>query len=197
MSRFDSKAETWDSSNTRVMIAQKSYEAMEAVLPLEKTMEVIDFGAGTGLLSRQIAPHVKSVLGIDTSQKMLEQLEALEIENIQTLYTDICDCPADKQYDGVISCMAMHHVADLDALFKKLSTIVKQDGFVAIADLMPEDGKFHADNDGVHHFGFDEEELFALLEKYGFAAMDYTPIFNIPKHDNRVFYGVFLLTAKR
>ena len=196
MSSFDKKAGTWDMSDMRVATAQNIYDAIVKEIDLSKEMDVIDFGAGTGLLSRNVALHVRSLVGVDTSKGMLEKLQELGIDNITTLHVDICELVTDKKYDGIVSSMTMHHVQHLDALFTKMYELLSEDGFIAIADLMSEDGTFHSDNDGVHHFGFSEEDLIALATKHGFKEAKYQRIFDIDK-EGREPYGIFLLTAKK
>lgn len=194
--RFDKNAATWDMSDMRVAIAQNIYDAINKEIHLSKEMDVIDFGAGTGLLSRNIALHVRTLLGIDTSTGMLAKLDELGIENISTLHVDICEYTTDKKYDGIVSSMTMHHVPDLDLLFTKMADLLKTNGFIAIADLMSEDGTFHSDNDGVHHFGFDENDLINIVKKHGFSEAKYQRIYEVKK-EGKEPYGIFLLTAKK
>ena len=194
--RFDTSAATWDMSDMRVALAQNIYDAIVKNIDLNENMEVIDFGAGTGLLSRNIALHVKSLLGIDTSSGMLAKLNELGRENISTLLVDICAYETQKQYNGIVSSMTMHHVEHLDALFAKMYQLLKNGGFIAIADLMSEDGTFHNDNDGVHHFGFDEKDLIEIAQKHGFSNVQYQRIFDVQK-EGKEPYGIFLLTANR
>jgi predicted TPR repeat methyltransferase len=192
--RFDQNAATWDASNMRQMLAKNIYDGMVKNVEFKDDMELIDFGAGTGLLSRNIALHVKSVLGIDTSSGMLAKLNELGYENISTLHGDICKYETEKKYDGIVSAMTMHHVEHLDELFAKLHELLKDGGFIAIADLMEEDGTFHADNDGVHHFGFHEEGISEIAKKHGFSEVKYKKIFDVQKEKP---YGIFLLSAKK
>ena len=194
--RFDKSADTWDMSDMRVMLAQNIYDAITKNIDLNEQMDVIEFGAGTGLLSRNIALHVKSLLGIDTSSGMLAKLSELGRENISTLHVDICAYETQKKYDGIVSSMTMHHVEHLESLFTKMNKLLKDGGFIAIADLMSEDGTFHNDNEGVHHFGFDENDLINLAQKHGFSDVKYQRIFDVDKRE-REPYGIFLLTAKK
>lgn len=192
--RFDQNAATWDASNMRQMLAKNIYEGMMKNVEFKDDMELIDFGAGTGLLSRNIALHVKNVLGIDTSSGMLAKLNELGCENISTLHVDICKYETEKKYDGIVSAMTMHHVEHLDELFTKLHELLKDGGFIAIADLMEEDGTFHSDNDGVHHFGFNEENISEIAKKHGFSEVKYQRIFDVQKDKP---YGIFLLSARK
>ena len=196
MSNFDKKAADWDTSSLRVQLAQSAYEGIKKEINLTKEMDIIDFGAGTGLLSRQIAPHVNSLLGVDSSQGMLEKLEELQIENIATCFGDFCDFETHKEYDGIVSSMTMHHIKDLGTLFDKMYSLLKEGGFIAIADLMSEDGTFHADNTGVEHFGFDEEVLVKIVRIHGFKEVKFQKIYEVKK-EGKEPYGIFLLTAKK
>ncbi|MBU0633061.1 class I SAM-dependent methyltransferase [bacterium] len=195
-SSFDNRAEDWDSSSMRVQLAQNIYDAIVKEIKLTKEMDVIDFGAGTGLLSRNIALHVNSLLGIDTSKGMLEKLDALEMDNIVSCYGDFCEFKSVKKFDGIVSSMTMHHIKELDKLFEKMHELLKEGGFIAIADLMSEDGTFHGDNDGVHHFGFEEEYLLKIAKAHGFKEAKYQKIFDVQK-EGKDAYGIFLLSAKK
>ena len=91
--------------------------------------------------------------------------------------------------------MTLHHVEDLEAFFASIYKNIKENGFIAIADLEAEDGTFHSDNEGVHHFGFQEEELRKIVEKSGFKNVLIENINTIKKpHRN---FRVFLLTANK
>ncbi len=195
-STFDNRADSWDSSSLRVQLAQNTYDAIVKEIELTKEMDIIDFGAGTGLLSRQIALHVNSLLGIDTSKGMLQKLDALEMDNVVSCYGDFCEFKSVQKFDGIVSSMTMHHIEDLEKLFTKMHELLKEGGFIAIADLMSEDGTFHTDNEGVHHFGFDEHELIKLAQRHGFKEVKFQQIHAVDK-EGKEPYGIFLLTAKK
>jgi predicted TPR repeat methyltransferase len=194
---FKNKAQDWDSGDIRVNGAKTIANAIEKEIELHQDMEILDFGVGTGLLGFSIAPKVKQVYGVDTSAKMLEKLEEKNSPKlaIKAYHQDIIQEPLEQQFNGLISSMTLHHVQDLDAFFHTIYKNIKQGGFIAIADLEREDGSFHSDNTGVHHFGFKEEALKNITQKNGFKDIKIQNINTIQK-ENRNF-GVFLLTAKK
>jgi len=194
---FKDKAQNWDSGDIRVNGAKIIADAIEKEIQLSKDMEILDFGVGTGLLGFRIAPKVKQVYGIDTSEKMLEKLEEKNKPGleIKAYHQDIIKEPLTKQFDGLISSMTLHHVEDLDTFFKTIHTNIKENGFIAIADLQSEDGSFHSDNTGVHHFGFDAENLVQIVQKYGFKDVKTQNINTISKPHRD--FEVFLLTAQK
>ena len=184
MSTFDTRAQNWDNGDIRVNGANKIADAIRAVINLNKEMEIIDFGTGTGLLGFSIAPSVKHIYGIDTSAKMLKKLQEKNTAEISIIpyHQDIIKEPLKQEFDGLISSMTLHHVEDLEAFFKTIFKNIKKDGFIAIADLEDEDGTFHSDNRGVHHFGFKEDELFHIVQKSGFKDIQIKNINTIKNH---------------
>ncbi len=194
---FKNKAQDWDSGDIRVNGAKAIANAIENEIELTQDMEILDFGVGTGLLGFSIAPKVKQVYGVDTSAKMLEKLEEKNSPQlaIKAYHQDIIQEPLEQQFDGLISSMTLHHVQDLDAFFHTIYKNIKQNGFIAIADLESEDGSFHSDNTGVHHFGFEEEALKEIVQKNGFKDIKIQNINTINKEHRN--FCVFLLTAKK
>lgn len=197
MSTFDKRAQNWDSGDIRVNGAKKIAQAIQKKITLTPNMQIIDFGVGTGLLGFEIAKKVKQVYGVDTSAKMLEKLKEKNSDelNIIPLQQEIIKEPLSQTFDGLVSSMTLHHVEDLEAFFASIYKNIKENGFIAIADLEAEDGTFHSDNEGVHHFGFKENELRKIVEKSGFKNVLIENI-NTIKKPHRDF-GVFLLTAEK
>jgi len=193
---FEEKAKEWDSKNLRVQNAHTIAKAIIEDVTLNKDMHLMDFGVGTGLLGFEILEYVKSMDGVDTSKGMLEKLEDKNSSSmyIKPICQDIIENPLDTKYDGIISSMTLHHVEHLAQFFTTIKNNLNENGFIAIADLMSEDGTFHSDNEGVHHFGFDEKELSTIIKDSGFRDIEFKHISTINKpHKN---FDIFLLTAK-
>ena len=196
MSHFDKRAEGWDKGDVRVNGASVIADAIEKEFEFNKDMTIIDFGVGTGLLGFQIAQKVKKVYGVDTSTQMLAKLEEKNTPslNIQAINQDIIKEPLSGRYDGLVSSMTLHHIEDLEAFFSTIYKNLKEDGFIAIADLEKEDGTFHSDNAGVFHFGFEEETLIKVVQKCGFKEVVIKNINTIKKPHKE--FGVFLLLGR-
>jgi len=197
MSHFDKKAKDWDNGSVRVNGAKVIADAISKEIKLHDTMEILDFGVGTGLLGFEIAKSVQKVYGVDTSPKMLEKLEEKNTKDlhITPLCQDIVKEPLSQNFDGVVSSMTLHHVENLKDFFTTIHSNLEKNGFIAIADLESEDGTFHSDNSGVFHFGFDNENLIHIVQECGFKNIKVNNINTITK-PHRAF-GVFLLTARR
>lgn len=193
--RFNTAAADWDKGDTRQNIAHSVFQTIVSRIALSSSMDIMDFGAGTGLLSFKIAPLVKSVMGVDLSHKMLEQIEAKNstLLQVKPIYRDILQEPLDHQFHGIVSSMALHHVSDTKALCKSFHSHLKRSGFIALADLEAEDGSFHNDNTGVHHFGFDKMDLRNTLEDAGFENVRFHEAYRVVKGEKD--YPVFVVTA--
>ena len=90
---------------------------------------------------------------------------------------------------------ALHHVEDIAELFRIFHGLLNEGGFLALADLETEDGSFHPDNEGVHHFGFDREALIDMARNAGFRDPEVSTasVLRKPHGD----FPVLLLTAMR
>ena len=195
MSNFDTRAKEWDTKDIRVDGAKTIADAITRRFTLTSEMEVMDFGVGTGLLGFEIAKKVKQVYGVDTSAGMLAKLQEKNTKscNIIPYHRDIVQEPLKQTFDAVISSMTLHHIKDIEAFFQTLYSNVRVGGFIAIADLKKEDGTFHSDNTGVHHFGFAQEELCKIVTRNGFVNITFETINTITKPHRE--FEVFLLTA--
>ncbi|MBD3798637.1 class I SAM-dependent methyltransferase [Sulfuricurvum sp.] len=196
--RFNQVAGEWDKGGIRQNIAHFVFQTIASRIALLNNMNIMDFGAGTGLLSFKIASMVKRVVGVDLSQKMLEQLESKNNStlSVQPICQDILNTPLQEQFHGIVSSMAMHHVEDTFELFKAFYNHLKRDGFIAIADLEAEDGTFHTHgNDGVYHFGFEKESLRGTIEKAGFEHVRFHHAYTVQKSERE--YPIFVVTATK
>ncbi len=192
---FDERAATWDSSDRRQALAEAVANAIKEKIPLQPKMRMLDFGAGTGLLTRRLAPYVGDITAVDTSAKMLEKL-AESVPETACRQGDIITYECRSPFDLIVSSMTMHHIPDTEALLKKLHDLLAPGGFIALADLAEEDGTFHDHgNEGVHHFGFDCEELKERAKKAGFKDIDCRIVHTLVKEKGN--YPIILLTAKR
>ena len=170
--RFDEAAAGWEENPQRVALARAVAEAIRQVIPLAGAMRVLEYGCGTGMVSRVLSPHVDKIMAVDTSPRMLEVLgrKAREekIGNIEPLVHDLTRQPLPgKDFDLVMSSMTLHHIPDIEALLHQLLAVLKPGGYLAVADLVTEDGSFHEDNSGVAHHGINPETVRAILKKNG------------------------------
>lgn len=195
---FKQKAADWDANQMRLQLSSAIGTSILNSVPLHEQMIVMDFGAGTGLLTSHIAPRVKQVAAVDTSTSMLDKLMAKpEFHGkVTAICQDITDQPLEERFDLIISAMAMHHVEDTRQLFATFAKHLQPGGRIALADLDREDGTFHpADVEGVFHHGFARDELQTLIEDQGFVDVRFDTAHTVDKEDKR--YPIFLVTASK
>jgi len=159
-------------------------------------MKLMDFGAGTGLLSYFVAPFVFKITAVDNSPSMLLEFKNKCNEFVcetEIVEKDLSIETLNEKFDGIISSMTIHHLEDILALFRKFYAMLDDGGFIAIADLDAEDGSFHSDNAGVFHYGFDREALEAIAEEAGFKNVQFDLASTINKP--QATFTVFLMTA--
>jgi ubiquinone/menaquinone biosynthesis C-methylase UbiE len=162
---FDKEAASWDENPTRVKLANDVANAIGENIALTSDTDVLDFGCGTGLLTLNLQPRIRSITGVDSSPGMLDvfraKIAAQKLDNVKAMHIDL-----DKgdvlsgSYQLIVSCMTLHHVKEISPLLARFSRILVPSGILCIADLDPDDGQFHgADATGVFHPGFDRAEL--------------------------------------
>jgi len=193
---FAHKSKSWDMNSKRVKNAKAIAEAIVKNIKLDKSMELMDFGAGTGLLSYFVAPEVHKIVAVDNSPSMLEQFEEKCNEfacETEIIHKDMSVETLERKFDGIISSMTIHHLKEIPALFSKFYNMLNENGFIAIADLDSEDGSFHSEDTGVHHFGFERERLRRIASDAGFVDIQFETV-SIIKKPHRDF-PVFLMTA--
>lgn len=202
---FDTEAASWDERPARIKLARDVAGAISSQLALTQEMDVMDFGCGTGLLAVELQPLVRSVTCVDSSPGMLDILaRKIADRNLDTMQTMLADCDRGDvlagRYDLVASCMTLHHVWDLPRLFGQLFNVVAPGGHLAIADLDPDDGRFHEDNTGVFHFGFDQSTLHGVFTDAGFQQVRDTNAAEVIKPDaegETRRFSVFLMTGRK
>ena len=196
--KFAHKSKSWDMNSKRVQNAKSIAELIIKNIELSLTMKIMDFGAGTGLLSYFVAPHVNTIVAVDNSPSMLEKFKEKSLEFAcitEVLELDLGVQNIEQKFDGIISSMTLHHLEDTKALFEKFYTMLNKDGFIAIADLDKEDGTFHSDNNGVFHFGFERNSLEIIAKEVGFKEISFELSNTIKKPQHN--FSVFLMLAKK
>jgi ubiquinone/menaquinone biosynthesis C-methylase UbiE len=167
-------------------------------------MAVLDFGAGTGLLTLGLLPYVAHVTAVDASDEMLrvlaDKLKALGIENGTTRHCDIGQEPLpEAEYSLVVSSMVLHHIMDVPRTFMLLRRCLRPGGWIALADLDSEDGSFHPDPTGVFHKGFDRGQIFRWMEEAGFVDVSLQDTYQMKRMsagEQSRTYPIFLATGR-
>lgn len=196
---FDEASKQWDSKSTIQDLSKNISQAiLDNTVFTEKTI-VMDFGAGTGLISSHIVDKVRAISAVDISQAMLEQLTKKDSlkDKVTAFCQDISYEPLDHKVDTIVSAMALHHVEDTKNILESFYSHLNDKGSLSLADLDSEDGSFHPpEAQGVFHKGFNRRQLQNLLEEVGFKQVKFTTAYNFIKED-KTNYPIFLVTAHK
>lgn len=200
--RFDDAAATWDDDPGHEKRQLAVAQAIKEAVNLSPGMRAVDVGGGTGRLSILLAELVGTVVVTDPSAGMVqvarERIEAAGLgDRVRAVQADLTTDRLEGWYDIVWSSMALHHVQDLDGLFRSVAGLLVDGGRVCIADLDEDpDGAFHADKvDFNGHHGFDRQRLGEQLTRAGFADASFVDATTILKSDRE--FSVFLCTATK
>ena len=196
---FKEKAQDWEVNEVVKGIFMGVSSALRDNVALDNSMHVMDFGAGTGLVTQYVADKVGKVTAVDVSEAMLDKLKAKnELQGkVEVLCQNIVEQPIGTEFDLIVSAMAIHHVENTDKLIQRFAEHLKPGARIALADLDTEDGSFHPeDAEGVHHTGFDRDAFRGLLLKHGFQDVHFVTAHTLQKEAKQ--YSIFLaLAAKR
>lgn len=196
---FDGKAAEWDKDPKRVERARVSAQVITETLGLTGHERVFEFGAGTGLVSQFLAPHVKTLTLADTSDGMREiiaqKIEAGVLDDAQISESDLVqgDLP-NEDFDLVVASLSLHHVGDVPALLASFASILAPGGVACIIELDDAGGKFHAHIEGYDgHDGFSREDFEQDLLEAGFAEVQFHEAGKIEREDGD--FSLFLANA--
>lgn len=204
MNEFDIKAEAWDNNPMHVERAQSVSLAIREMIPLTRQMKALEFGSGTGITSFFLKDHLGEITLMDSSREMLrvadEKIDASGSDNLKTLFHDLSVTNyTENSFDLIFSQMVVHHISDVEDIISKFHSLLNPGGYLAIADLYPEDGSFHGEG-FTGHKGFDPAELSVRLRRAGFENTNYRKCYTIDKKTGEMVvkpFDLFLLVARR
>jgi tRNA (cmo5U34)-methyltransferase len=203
MNEFDAKAGNWDKNLIHLERSQAIARELLKMVPVKKEMKALEYGAGTGLLSFILKDRFKEIILMDSSQGMLkianEKITTDKVQNIKTLLIDLEKEEFTAQFDIIYNQMVLHHVIDIEKLFKKFYLLLNSGGYLVIADLYIEDGSFHGEG-FTGHKGFEVEKLSSMLQKNGYKNIKHKQCFVMKKlieTGGIKEYPVFILVASR
>jgi ubiquinone/menaquinone biosynthesis C-methylase UbiE len=151
-------------------------------LPLHENFRVLDVAAGTGLLSRAIAPHVLEVVAIDITPEMLAEarMEAARsnLENISIEEGNAEDLPYnDDFFDFVVSRLAIHHFKRPRVQFSEMVRVCKPFHSIGVIDILSPDESVadfynHLERlrDPSHSVALSKKQMINLMGDVGLAV---------------------------
>ena len=203
MNEFDVKAQEWDSNKRHIERAITVAGSIKMAISLNKSMSALEYGAGTGLLSMELKDYLGSVVLMDNSEGMIRvtasKIMDSGIANMTPVLWDLEKDVYKGRFDLIYSLMVLHHVNNVDLILSRFYSMLNNGGFIAIADLYPEDGSFHGKGFSGHK-GFDPEMLRYMLISKGFRNVKHDKCYIISKTligGEMMDFPLFLLTGEK
>lgn len=117
------------------------YRAFLSLLKDLKNKKVLDIGCGRGRYSLRIAKKAKEVIGIDISDKSIKKAHKaankFKVHNFKGIVSNFSTPLYENYFDYVIMVNLIHHVDDLDLIFKNVKKSLKKDGSLMIFEFNP------------------------------------------------------------
>ena len=88
---------------------------------------ILDLGCGTGQLTEQISRFRTEVMGIDSSQNMVEKAKQ-NYPHLQFNVADARNFQVDRTFDAVFSNATLHWVPEADAVIDRVDRVLKAGG---------------------------------------------------------------------
>lgn len=197
---FDDRAATWDDDPAKIDRAAAVAQSIAAAVPLDRTLRLLEYGAGTGLVAQALRHAVGPATLADTSAGMRDvmraKIEAGTLDDARVWDLDLATepVPDGEQFDLVVTVLALHHIPEVDRVLRGFADLLAPGGHLCIVDFDEEDGSFHGEGFTGHH-GFERADLAHRLEAQGFTEIEFTDCHHVVRDDRT--YPLFLATALR
>ncbi len=194
---FEAIANNYDTTE-RIQIAKIISNAIREYIVNGKEKSAIDFGCGTGLVGINLLNDFKSMLFLDTSQNMIDQIKQkiskFDVHNADTLCFDLeQESVLDVHADYIFMSQVLLHIKDVESVLSRLYNVLEAGGHILIVD-------FNKNEDVVSdmvHNGFDQAELSKLMTKIGYREIQSKTFYA----GSKIFMGqdasLFILDAQK
>lgn len=179
--------------------AERVAAVIRQEVPLDTSVRMLEYGAGTGLVTQALRTRVGPVTLVDTSDGMRrvirDKIAAGILPDARVWDVDLGEEPApEERFDLIVTVMTLHHIRNLPVVLSNFASLLYEDGYLCIVDLEEEDGSFH-DRDFNGHNGFDRSFLVARLAEAGFRNVSFRPCYEVVRETRT--YPLFLATCMR
>lgn len=197
---FEQMAARYDTEE-RAAMAEIIAEAIRQELSDDshtQDKKALDYGCGTGLVGLRLVDLFGSMLFVDTSPQMVEQVRKKLVDegiaNASAQSGDFCaSVPHGVNADYIFLSQVLLHVKEYPPLLERLYGLLNPGGHLIIADFDKND---NISSDMVHN-GFVQADLAELLRKIGFSSAN----FHTFHHGQKLFMNqdasMFILNAAK
>jgi ubiquinone/menaquinone biosynthesis C-methylase UbiE/DNA-binding transcriptional ArsR family regulator len=174
---FATSAGEWDRLRDELFGRSASLPALLALLP--PTWTVGDLGCGTGSIVALLAPHVRSVMGIDASEEMLAAARhrTAAFPNVDIRKGSLELLPLDDaSLDAALMVLVLHHLPSPVPALMEAYRVLKPGARLLVVDMTSHDRDDYRQQMGHVWLGFSEEQIRRFVEQVGFQAPTLHPL---------------------
>ncbi|WP_127534627.1 class I SAM-dependent methyltransferase [Paenibacillus kobensis] len=195
--KFEMIANSYDTAE-RIHTAKLASDAIREFVVDAKSKHAIDFGCGTGLIGIHLLNEFDSVLFLDTSPNMIQQIKQkiadFNLRNADTLCFDFeQDRLTDLRADYIFMAQVLLHIPDVESVLSRLFDVLNDGGHLLIVDFDKND---QVASEFVHN-GFNQDELADLMTKIGFKDIQSKTFYT----GSKIFMGqdasMFVLDSRK
>jgi SAM-dependent methyltransferase len=143
-----------------------------AVLGLvDPTLIVGDLGCGTGQLSETLAPYVRRVVAVDSSDDMLEAAKQRlgGAKNVEMRKGELESLPLQAaELDVAMLSLVLHYSPSPARALAEVGRVVRPGGRALVVDMLPHEREEYQQQMGHVWLGFTEKQMTRLLAGAGF-----------------------------
>jgi len=137
---------------------------------------VADLGCGAGFLSSVLAERRGEVIGVDHSERMLEEARR-NVAEAEFRRGELDALPlADSEVHAAFAHMVLHHVPDLDAAAREIYRVVAPGGVAVVSDLVPHESEWMRERMGDLRLGVKADAVLGSLARAGFRDLQSAPL---------------------
>ncbi len=142
--QWDLLAADWEDQPENTDLVDKAFAALTQTVKIEGK-HVLDLGCGSGRLSQSMSPLVKSIVALDSSEAMIEELDTKELSNVEPVVDDltrglVAQHPAfRKQFGLVVACAVCTYLENLSQSLEIVYSLLDKGGVFVHWDWLIED----------------------------------------------------------
>ena len=162
---------------------------------------VADLGCGAGFLTAMLAARSAEVIGVDHSERMLQEARAnVAAAEFRCGEVDALPLVA-AEVHAAFANLVWHHVPDHDAAARDVHRVVAPGGVVVVSDLAPHDSDWMRERMGDLRLGVKADDVASSLARAGFRDLQTTSLVDrycvrSPAGDRREF-SMFVVRGRR
>lgn len=114
-------------------------------LDLNTESQLLDLCCGNGLITNQLAPACKSVMAVDFSEFLIQNLLKDSHDNTNAIQSNILDLEIEaNSFDRILMTAALQHFSETEivSLFQKIKVWLKPSGILLITDIIDQNRKW-------------------------------------------------------